>query len=94
MKNREYVITEHFTTSQDIYVRAASKEEALQKVRDGETTVTEMGNITPTRPMTVRDIRVSHLDVTCEVCGKDALSGYVYTSWSRKQRGRCGEHVE
>ena len=87
MPKREYVITEHFVTSQDIYVRAGSKAEALEKVKDGEG-YTEKGDVYPKRAMSIHDVRVSKADMTCEVCGGAAWHGYLYGQ--ARVAGLCG----
>ena len=87
MPKREYVITEHFVTSQDIYVRAGSKAEALEKVKDGEG-YTEIGDVYPKRAMSIHDVRVSKADMTCEVCGGAAWHGYLYGQ--ARVAGLCG----
>ena len=92
MPEREYVITEHFVAHQDIFVRASSKAEALAKVRDEGAGVIVMGDIRPSRPMSVHDVRVSRAALVCEVCGGNAAAGYLLGQ--ARERARCGRHTQ
>lgn len=90
MGKREYVITEHFVTHQDIFVRAGSKAEALAIAKDGEG-FTVTGDVYPKRAMSIHDVRVSKADMTCEVCGAAVWHGYLYGQ--DRVAGVCGVHA-